>query len=299
MRRPAWVLRGCQLSMSNGIICTAVAALYDKPEDHQIIIDEGLYGREAEILEKGEKFWKIRMEYNYEGYVHENEIIEGEWPEGKKLRVLKNQIAIMDKPDVTSVMLQTVTRGGVIVKAPSCEADAELKPGWIRVLLADGTEGFTKESFVADYIPLSFEKPMPAEGQDPAEWEAELRERLVEAALGYQGTTYRWGGKSPQGIDCSGLCSMAYLLNGIKIYRDAAIKPGFPVKAIPVENMKRGDLVMFKGHVAMYLGGERKLFLHSTARSGSDGVDINSFLPGDPIYRQDLHEGILEVASLF
>ena len=28
--------------MSNGIICTAVAALYDKPEDHQIIIDEGL-----------------------------------------------------------------------------------------------------------------------------------------------------------------------------------------------------------------------------------------------------------------
>jgi beta-lactamase class A len=49
----------------------------------------------------------------------------------------------------------------------------------------------------------------------------------------------------------------------------------------------------------MYLGGERKLYIHSTARSGSDGVTFNSFLPGDPIYRQDLHEGILEVASLF
>ena len=121
----------------------------------------------------------------------------------------------------------------------------------------------------------------------------------MEAALGYQDTTYRWGGMSPQGIDCSGLCSMAYLLNGIKIYRDAAIKPGFPMKEIPVENMKRGDLVMFKGHVAMYLGGERKLYIHSTARSGSDGVTFNSFLPGDPLYRQDLHEGILEVASLF
>ena len=167
------------------------------------------------------------------------------------------------------------------------------------MLLADGSEGFTKESFVADYIPLSFEKPEPSEGEDPEEWETNLRERLVEAAMGYQGTTYRWGGKSPQGIDCSGLCSMAYLLNGIKIYRDAAIKPGFPVKEIPVENMKRGDLVMFKGHVAMYLGGERKLYIHSTARSGSDGVTFNSFLPGDPLYRQDLHEGILEVASLF
>ena len=286
-------------AMSNGIICATVAALYDKPEDHQIIIDEGLYGMEAEILEKGEKFWKIRMEYNYEGYVRKEHILEGNWAEGKKLRVLKNQIAIMDKPDVTSVMLETVTRGGVIVKPPACEADAELKPGWIRVLLADGTEGFTKESFVTDYIPLSFEKPEPAEGEDPEEWETKLRESLVDAALGYQGTTYRWGGKSPQGIDCSGLCSMAYLLNGIKIYRDAAIKPGFPMKEIPVENMKRGDLVMFKGHVAMYLGGERKLYIHSTARSGSDGVTFNSFLPGDPIYRQDLHEGILEVASLF
>ncbi len=285
--------------MSNGIICAAVAALYDKPEDHQVIIDEGLYGMEAEILEKGETYWKIRMEYNYTGYVRKDEIIEGEWPEGKKLRVLKNQIDVMEVPNVTSVLLQTITRGGVIVKAPACEADAELKPGWIRVLLADGREGFTKESFVTDYIPMSFEKPQPADGEDPEAWEADLRERVVEAAMAYQGTAYRWGGKSTHGIDCSGLCSMAYLLCGIKIYRDAAIKPGFPMKAIPVDKMKRGDLVMFKGHVAMYLGGERKLYLHSTAKSGSDGVTINSFVPGDELYRQDLHEGILEVASLF
>lgn len=285
--------------MSNGIICTAVAALYSKPEDHQIIIDEGLYGMEAEILEKGETFWKIRMEYNYEGYVRKEHILEGRWAEGRKLRILKNQIDVMEKPDMTSVLLQTITRGGVIVKAPACEADAELRPGWIRVLLADGREGFTKESFVTDYLPLSFEKPQPAEGEDPAAWEEKLREKLVEAAMAYREAAYRWGGKSPHGIDCSGLCSMAYLLNGIIIYRDAAIKPGFPVRNIAEEDMKRGDLVLFKGHVAMYLGGERKLFLHSTARSGSDGVTINSFLPGDPIYRQDLHEGILEVGSIF
>ena len=169
-------------AMSNGIICATVAALYDKPEDHQIIIDEGLYGMEAEILEKGEKFWKIRMEYNYEGYVRKEHILEGNWAEGKKLRVLKNQIAIMDKPDVTSVMLETVTRGGVIVKAPACEADAELKPGWIRVLLADGIEGFTKESFVTDYIPLSCEKPEPGGGGVPEGWETTRGGGLVEGA---------------------------------------------------------------------------------------------------------------------
>lgn len=276
--------------MSKGIIRVGIAALYAKPEEHQVIIDEGLYGMEAEILEKGESFWKIRMEYNYEGYVRKEEILEGAWPEGQKLRIVKNQIDVLEKQDVTSVLLQTMPRGSVLMKAEYCQEE-EQKPGWLKVQLVDGRIGFTKESFVAEYVPLRFEKPDVAEET--------LRDLLAQAAQAYEGTAYRWGGKSPQGIDCSGLCAMAYLINGIMIYRDAAIKPGFPIHQIPKEAMKKGDLVLFKGHVAMYLGGTRKLFIHSTAAPGSDGVVYNSFDPADPLYRQDLAEGILEVGSLF
>ena len=49
----------------------------------------------------------------------------------------------------------------------------------------------------------------------------------------------------------------------------------------------------------MYLGGERKLYIHSTAKAGSDGVDINSLAENDPLFRKDLLESIEGIGSLF
>ena len=42
--------------------------------------------------------------------------------------------------------------------------------------------------------------------------EQEFRDSIIKTALSYLGTSYRWGGKTTLGIDCSGLCQMAYLL---------------------------------------------------------------------------------------
>jgi len=115
--------------------------------------------------------------------------------------------------------------------------------------------------------------------------------------LSYLGVQYRWGGKTPLGIDCSGLVSMAYLLNGVIIYRDAAIKPGFALHEISFEAAKPGDLLFFPGHVAMYLGEGR--FVHSTGHTGTEGVILSSLAEGAPDYRADLKESMTAVASIF
>ena len=68
--------------------------------------------------------------------------------------------------------------------------------------------------------------------------EETFRERIKESALEYMGTQYRWGGKSSQGIDCSGLTFMSYLNSGLLIYRDASIREEFPVSPVKQEDLK-------------------------------------------------------------
>lgn len=97
------------------------------------------------------------------------------------------------------------------------------------------------------------------------------------------------------GIDCSGLCSMSYMVNGILIYRDANIKEGFPIKEITRDKLKKGDLIFFPGHVAMYLGNEE--YVHSA--TSNDVVSINSFDKNADNYYEYLDKCDKRFGSIF
>ncbi|KAA0917011.1 C40 family peptidase [Dietzia sp. ANT_WB102] len=75
----------------------------------------------------------------------------------------------------------------------------------------------------------------------------------VRNALSQQGVPYVWGGTTPgQGLDCSGLTQWAYRDAGVEIPR-LAQEQGVGVQVSP-QDLLPGDLLVWDGHVAMYIG---------------------------------------------
>lgn len=75
---------------------------------------------------------------------------------------------------------------------------------------------------------------------------------FVEVAARLTGVPYRWGGRSGDGIDCSGLLQLALGFAGIAAPRDSDMQAaalGSPIGEGVL--LRRGDLVFLPGHVGI------------------------------------------------
>jgi cell wall-associated NlpC family hydrolase len=91
---------------------------------------------------------------------------------------------------------------------------------------------------------------------------------VAEACLN---TPYLWGGDSRAGMDCSGLAHLAFHACGRQIPRDSDLQFD-ALPPIRAEDARRGDLVFWKGHVAIVTGPDRIIhangFTMSVAHEG-------------------------------
>lgn len=77
-------------------------------------------------------------------------------------------------------------------------------------------------------------------------------------ALRFLGAPYLWGGRESLGLDCSGLIQQAFNACGLACPRDSDMQAALGV-AITRPELRRNDLVFWKGHVGIMLDEVRLL----------------------------------------
>lgn len=98
------------------------------------------------------------------------------------------------------------------------------------------------------------------------------KEKIIETALLFINVPYLWGGRSPFGIDCSGLTQLVYKLNGYPILRDAKDQATQGETLSFIEESEPGDLAFFDNnegiitHVGIIMSDNYIIHAHGKVR---------------------------------
>ena len=168
-----------------------------------------LFGETCQILERAGVMWRIRLEFDsYEGWVDGRQFAETNDPE----------------------QLYTVV-GEIWATAESASRTLHLPLGAVLPDYHDGKFRLGGELFRLN-------------GKASRLHESINREALLQHALRYEHAPYVWGGRTPFGLDCSGLTQMSYRAFGVRLLRDSSqqISQG---RQIHLADAEPGDLAFF------------------------------------------------------
>ena len=243
-----------------GAVAVPVADLRPRPELAAGIDTQLLMGEPIRIFERRDGWAWVEAETDgYVGYMAEAELVSP--AQQTTFWITQPRTFIYQEPDMKRPRGQALSMGSRITVIGDAETRGTRYLGLVGggfVIAAHCAPIGTTET--GDYVTIAA--------------------RLLE-------TPYLWGGKSAFGIDCSGLVQLAMIMAGMSAPRDSDMQAAGLGEEIGFEQLHRGDLVFWKGHVAIMEDEETIIHANghtmSVAREGlKAAVERIGYLYGAP-----------------
>ena len=90
---------------------------------------------------------------------------------------------------------------------------------------------------------------------------------IFKNIIKFKGIKYKWGGKHYTGVDCSGLVQLFLNFNNKFCPRDAKDQIKYFKKKIKLRNIRKNDLIFWKGHVAIALSKSKLIHSYGPFKS--------------------------------
>jgi len=257
--------------MEFGICLQSIIPLRREPNHRSEMVTQALFGELYRIIETEHNWRKVRLAYDdYEGWFDERSHTSIEEPEFLRLLDVDTPCSL----DLVQ-LLQNENSKSVfpIVAGSSLPAIEEF-----RFTIND--QVFVFDGQVSD--------PSELEEAESPQQIIEIKHAMIHDAMMYLNAPYLWGGRTPFGIDCSGLIQMIYKLKKVKLLRDATQQANQGEVISLLDEAEPGDLAFFDdtegniSHVGLLI--DRNHILHCSGQVRIDTIDHEG------IYHEQLHQ---------
>jgi cell wall-associated NlpC family hydrolase len=241
-------------------IVVPVADLRAAPRPDSGVNSQLLFGEEVLVFEDADGWaWVQSQTDGYVGYVSDNTISTHNADATHV--VTAPRTFIYPGPDLKKPRTAELSMGSLVSVSDFVEAR-----GTTYAVLASG------EALIAKHL-IPFGKAI---------------DDYVSVAETLLYTPYLWGGASAFGIDCSGLVQLSMRMAGRHVLRDSDMQAASIGEVLdPGAGLKRGDLVFWKGHVAIMT--DPKNMIHANghtmdvSREGlAEAIERIGYLYGQP-----------------